>query len=87
MSRQLGGHLGDHERDGQPGERDLVRVLLGSGFQISRRDDGADGHEREVKHGDIKLGWHDDKFDVPGAQAKFGPEALAREQTAARKEG
>lgn len=74
MLGQLGGHLGRRERDDRPGQRDLVRVLLGRGHRVRRRHDGADGHEREVEHGDLQPRGRDNQRDVPGAEAEGAPE-------------
>ena len=75
VPRQLSGHLGGRERDDRSGERDHVRVLVGGGRRVGRRDDSADGHEREVYDGDVDAGRGDDEGDVPGAKAEDGPEA------------
>jgi hypothetical protein len=75
VPRKLSGHLGSRERDDRSGERDHVRVLLGGGRRVGRRDDSADGHEREVYDGDVDAGRGDYEDDVPGAETENGPEA------------
>lgn len=56
-----------------------MRVLVGGGGRVGGRHDDADGHEREVEHGDVEAGRAHDERDVPGTQPEGAPEAAGEE--------